>query len=66
MYANTEHPVRHCLSRLAIQRLGQGHFSEVLGLAGDHSKRCAWDLTKFVSLDVDLKRIVIMWLAGRG
>ena len=32
------------------------HFLEVSGLAGDHCQRCAWDLAKFVSPDVDLKR----------
>ena len=39
-----------------ILRLGQVHFPEVSGLAGDHSERCAWDLARSVSLDADLKR----------
>ena len=35
------------------------------GLAGDHSKRCAWDLARFVSLDAELKqKEVIVLLAG--
>ena len=31
-------------------------FPEISSMAGDHSKRYAWDLVRFVSPDVDLKR----------
>jgi len=39
-----------------ILRLGQAHFPEVSGLAGDYSEDYAWHPAGLVSLDVDLKR----------
>ena len=46
--------------------VGTGVSPEASGLAGDPSERCAWDLARFVLLDIDLKRkeYVIMLLAG--
>ena len=43
------------------------HFLEVPGLAGDHSEHCAWDLGRFVSLDVTLKwKENSYYAVGRG
>ena len=38
-----------------ILKLGQVHFPEVSGVAGDHSEQYARNLAWCVSLDVDLK-----------